>query len=92
MQIQGLEDDLVKERDGLEKTRATLMEKNTKLEQDLEVRREQTHNPTLEPSFLHSNTPSQSYFTLSFCQCHQNHVRGIVTIMESFVSVTAHGV
>lgn len=38
VQIQGLEVDLVRERDGLEKTRATLMEKNTKLEQDLEVR------------------------------------------------------
>lgn len=38
MQIQGLEVDLVRERDGLEKTRATLMEKNTKLEQELEVK------------------------------------------------------
>lgn len=37
-QVQGLEVDLVRERDSLEKTRATLMEKNTKLEQDLEVR------------------------------------------------------
>lgn len=36
-QVQGLEEDLVRERDGLEKTRASLMEKNTKLEQDLEV-------------------------------------------------------
>lgn len=37
VQVQGLEDDLVRERDSLEKTRATLMEKNSKLEQDLEV-------------------------------------------------------
>ncbi|XP_050730530.1 ninein-like protein isoform X2 [Eriocheir sinensis] len=38
-EIQGLEVDLVRERDSLEKTRATLMEKNTKLEQDLELLR-----------------------------------------------------
>ncbi|XP_045107729.1 ninein-like [Portunus trituberculatus] len=38
-EVQGLEEDLVRERDGLEKTRASLMEKNTKLEQDLELLR-----------------------------------------------------